>query len=226
MKSEELYFLNAGLFLVRKTKEDAGETRRAILDAAIKVFVEKGVAKASLEEIAEGAGVTRGAVYWHFKNKLDVFQALHDQLYTPFSELILQGLEKNDSCPLKQLKELCTKLLIDIEREPQKKQLLTIFFLKCDYSGEMEAVLNCQNERKTCNLQMFSQYFERAKNKGHISEDADSQMLTLSLLCYITGIAYEYLRNPTIINLEKQAAFLMDSFFTGIINKKDQCTAE
>lgn len=206
--------------MVRKSKEDAGETRKAILDAAINVFVQKGVAKASLEEIAEGAGVTRGAVYWHFKNKLDVFQALHDQLYTPFSELILQGLERNDSCPLKQLKELCTKLLIDIEKEPKKKLLLTIFFLKCDYSGEMEAVLECQNERKMRNVNLFAQYFERAKNKGHIAEDADSHMLTLSLLCYITGIAYEYLRNPTIINLEKQAPFLMDTFFMGVINKK------
>jgi AcrR family transcriptional regulator len=205
--------------LARKTKENAQETMEAILDAAIKVFVQKGVAKASLEEIAEGAGVTRGAVYWHFKNKLDIFQALQDKLYTPFSDLILQGLEKNDSCPLKQLKELCTKLLVDVETDQRKKNILTIFFLKCDYSGEMEIVLENQNKRKIQSINMFSQFFERAKNKGHIGADSDPKLLTLSLICYITGIVYEYLRNPAIIELKEQAPFLMDSFFKGIVNK-------
>lgn len=65
--------------MARKTKEEALETRNRILEAAVEVFLEKGVSQAGLEVIAEKAGVTRGAVYWHFKNKADIFEALQDR---------------------------------------------------------------------------------------------------------------------------------------------------
>ena len=50
--------------LARRTKEDAFATRNSLLDAAEQVFYEQGVARASLNEIAQRAGATRGAVYW------------------------------------------------------------------------------------------------------------------------------------------------------------------
>ena len=58
---------------MRKTKEEAYQIRCNLLDAALTVFYERGVAQASLDEIAKAAGVTRGALYWHFKNKEDLF---------------------------------------------------------------------------------------------------------------------------------------------------------
>ena len=62
--------------MVRRTKEEAQETRNRILDAAERVFVERGVGRSSLNEIATAAGVTRGAIYWHFQDKADVFNAM------------------------------------------------------------------------------------------------------------------------------------------------------
>ncbi|KVS75523.1 hypothetical protein WK41_00860 [Burkholderia cepacia] len=55
--------------MARRTKEVATLTREAILDASERCFIEHGYPAASLEDIAEAAGVTRGAVYWHFKDK-------------------------------------------------------------------------------------------------------------------------------------------------------------
>src|ERR1700712_1304134 len=57
--------------MVRRTKEEAAETRNSILDAAERVFFEKGVSRTTLADIALEAGVTRGAIYWHFANKGD-----------------------------------------------------------------------------------------------------------------------------------------------------------
>ena len=56
---------------MRKTKQEALQTRNNLLEAALIVFYDRGVAQASLDEIAKTAGVTRGALYWHFKNKED-----------------------------------------------------------------------------------------------------------------------------------------------------------
>lgn len=60
---------------MRRTKEDAQHTREALLDAAELVFAQRGVSRTSLQEIAKAAGLTRGAVYWHFKDKAELFNA-------------------------------------------------------------------------------------------------------------------------------------------------------
>jgi TetR/AcrR family acrAB operon transcriptional repressor len=62
--------------MVRKTKAAALATRNSILDAAERMFCTRGVARTSLHEIADRKGLTRGAVYWHFKGKYDLLQAL------------------------------------------------------------------------------------------------------------------------------------------------------
>jgi AcrR family transcriptional regulator len=202
--------------MARKTKEQAEATKEAILEAAAKVFVEEGVSKATLEEIATAAGVTRGAVYWHFKNKKDIFAALHEQLFVPFSGMLLEGLEKNHPHPLEQLETLCVNLLKELEDNAQKKRVLTIFFLKCDYSGEMACFLELQKQQKAKSMALFSRYFERAEEKGYLSGHASPHILTRALVCYVTGIAVEYLRNPEMFKLKEQAESLMRLFFTGM----------
>jgi AcrR family transcriptional regulator len=56
--------------------EARGTARERLLDAAARVFAERGYRAASVEEIASAAGVTKGAVYWSFKGKEDLFLAL------------------------------------------------------------------------------------------------------------------------------------------------------
>ena len=62
--------------MARKTKQEAQETRQHILDVALRLFSQQGVSSTSLGEIAKAAGVTRGAIYWHFKDKSDLFNWL------------------------------------------------------------------------------------------------------------------------------------------------------
>ena len=69
--------------MVRRTKEDAQETRNRILDTAVEVFSRQGVAQTSLNAIAKEAGVTRGAIYWHFANKVSMFDAMIERLVCP-----------------------------------------------------------------------------------------------------------------------------------------------
>ena len=69
--------------MARRTKEDAQVTRNRILDTAVAVFNHKGVAHTSLNDIAKEAGVTRGAIYWHFENKVAMFDAMIERLICP-----------------------------------------------------------------------------------------------------------------------------------------------
>ena len=73
--------------MARRTKAEADETRTKLLDAAEAVFFEKGVSRTSLGDIAERAGATRGAVYWHFKDKVDIFSSVLGRICMPFDEI-------------------------------------------------------------------------------------------------------------------------------------------
>ncbi|WP_311195329.1 TetR family transcriptional regulator [Suttonella sp. R2A3] len=63
---------------MRRTKAEAEQTRQSLLDAALALFSEQGYESTSLAEIARTAGTTRGAIYWHFKNKADMLNALSE----------------------------------------------------------------------------------------------------------------------------------------------------
>lgn len=202
--------------MARRTKQEALETREAILDAAAQVFFDKGVAKAGLGEIAEVAGVTRGAVYWHFKNKVDLFEALHDTLHEPFMEVILRDLENDHPQPLKQLEELCANVLVELSGNVKKQRTLSIFFFKCDYSGEMAQVLKKQEAQQIKSRMLFDRYFERAKAKGHVNPMFAPQCLSIGLWCYLTGIVQEFLRYPGQIDLHRQGPHLVQQFFCGL----------
>lgn len=202
--------------MVRRTKEEALETRSRIMDAAVDVFFEKGVANATLNDIASHANVTRGAIYWHFKNKLDVFDALHDQLQLSFADTILADLRNDHPHPLLQLERTCADLLIDLETDQHKFKVLSILFLKCDYAGEMAPFLLLQNNRKKQNTELFSEYFTRAKKHKHLSPDVDTMILSMALMSYITGIVVDYLRDSCGIVMSERAPKFMRFFFKNL----------
>ncbi len=203
---------------MRRTKEEAERTRQAILDAAVTVFSDQGVAKATLQNIAREANVTRGAIYWHFASKVDIFDALHDHLHSPFIQRILEGLEVEHTDPVGQLQKICTDILQDLDQEPQTQQLLNLFLLKCDYSGEFAASKAKFLEKKRSTYDAFSAYFKKAINGGYISSAADPHLLTLALQSLMHGLVVEYLEDPATVDLKNNGPRLMAMLFRSFKN--------
>ena len=85
--------------MVRRTKEEAQRTRERILDTAEREFQRRGVSRTSLEEMARAAGVTRGAIYWHFKDKADLFNAMMKRVTLPLESEILRSGERDARRP-------------------------------------------------------------------------------------------------------------------------------
>ncbi len=194
-------------------------TRSNILQASIEVFVRRGFVNATLEEIATEANVTRGAVYWHFKNKYDIFAALHEQLHQPLTSSILEDIKKQQDDSLKQLQELCVKLLVNLDQDEMRKKIIKVFLCKCDYSCGMEDILEKQKQQKLKNIDLFTKYFDRAKRDKRLSNKVNSKTIAISLACYMSGIVSEYLRNPQLFSLKKQAPLLMAQFFASFKTK-------
>ena len=69
-------------------EQEAVATREALLDAAEREFRGKGVAHTTLADVAEAAGLTRGAIYWHFRDKAELFEAMCERAAMPMEAML------------------------------------------------------------------------------------------------------------------------------------------
>lgn len=201
---------------MRRTKEDAEKTRELILKTAADLFSEKGVARTTLLDIARAAHLTRGAIYWHFQNKLEIFDALYERLHQPFIQMILEDMNEDHPEPLGQLRDLCIKLFLDLRDNREKRQMIKLFLIKCDYEGELAPYKKKHRAQKKEGLALFNRYFDRARARGILMGSVPSDLLTLSLNCYMKGILFEYLDDPDTFDMTLMAPRLMTQFFDGL----------
>lgn len=123
--------------MVRRTKEEALETRSKILEAAEQAFYERGVARTTLADIAALAGVTRGAIYWHFNNKAELVQAMLDSLHEPLDEMAKASESENEVDPLGCMRQLLIHLFRQVATDPKTRRINEILFHKCEFTDEM-----------------------------------------------------------------------------------------
>src|SRR5438045_7179395 len=112
----------------RRTKAEAQETRSSILDAAERVFYEKGVANASLEEIAAAADLTRGAIYWHFKDKAELFDAMMQRVVLPVDAMLAGAGCCEEANPLELLRAATVDVLLRCARDARTQRVFDIAY--------------------------------------------------------------------------------------------------
>ena len=133
---------------MRRTKRESERTRQGILRAARKVFARQGVIRTTLGEIAAAAGVTRGAIYWHFADKNELFFAMREQVAVPMIDQIDLALRRADrSDPVAGVERFLLGILEALESDTSVRQTFQIMGFKCEYVGEFERELALQRLR-------------------------------------------------------------------------------
>ncbi|ANG95219.1 MULTISPECIES: TetR family transcriptional regulator [Brucella] len=180
---------------MRRTKAEAAETRDAILTAAEHVFLERGLTQSTLMEIAGHAGVTRGAIYFHFHDKLDIFQALINRTRFPHEEIMLQAAACDHPNPLYVLEQsILTALELFITNERQQN-LFTIIHQRCEYVGEIAPLVEHLKEARANVLSLFTGLLEVAERRGELSSEWTSLSAAQILLAVLGGLLNEWLRS-------------------------------
>lgn len=123
--------------MARKTKEDAQATRQQLLRAAVRVFAEKGVSRSSLQDIAAAAGTTRGAIYWHFKNKADLFDAMMGDAILPLEQAMQRMGHDANLDPLVELEQALMLTIRDIASNDETRAVFEVAILKVEYVDEL-----------------------------------------------------------------------------------------
>jgi len=198
--------------MARKTKEAALETRTLILDTAECVFYEQGVARTSLADIAQAAGVTRGAIYWHFKNKSDLFDALFERVKLPVEELALASLDAREPDPLGRLRDTLVHCLRDITGDPRRRRVLEIVFHKCEFtasSGDLRVRHQANIDQGRNNIEGA---LRNAVARRQLPERLDVRHAAVLLHGLLTGMLWDWLFMPDCIDLGAEAERIVDAW--------------
>jgi len=202
--------------MVRKTREEALATREELLDAAERVFRKRGVGHTSLAEVADAAGVTRGAIYWHFKDKADLFQALVKRVEMPMNAAMEEMDRTSTTDPLGAVRQLAIHALQNLAGSRRIQAVFDVVFLRCEYTEELAPVRARQLEdRKVC-LRRCETAFEQAIAKRQLPAGMDPVVAAQSLYAYVTGLMRSWVETPTRFDLGATAPALIDSFLAGL----------
>ncbi len=203
--------------MARKTKEEAEQTRAALLEAAEQVFFVKGVARTTLDDIASAAGMTRGAVYWHFDNKDDLLTALFNQATLPKEAMMIELDKCSDADPLGALRQMFVNSLVLLVQSKQQQRIFSIMYLKHENLNGASNGLSQREQQcgEQCEARIQS-IFQKAIKVGQLPADADLHLSQQIMKNFFVGTVREWLLDPEAYALDKAAPAMIDSLITGL----------
>jgi TetR/AcrR family transcriptional regulator, acrAB operon repressor len=202
--------------MARRTKEEALATRHRILDAAEALFERQGVSRTSLNDIAAAAEVTRGAVYWHFKDKADLFNAMMERAIMPMEESLHCGGACPVTDPLDFLLQKSLHALKLTATDAQMRRVLEISMHKVEYVDELVAVRDRQLQGRDECLAECERAFKAAMKAGLLETRLPARSAALGLHALIDGLARNWLLDPEAFDLTKVGRQVITSYVDGL----------
>jgi TetR/AcrR family transcriptional regulator, acrAB operon repressor len=177
--------------MVRKTKEDAEKTRKDIIDSARAVFHQCGVSRSTLEKIAKTAGVTRGAVYWHFKDKAALFFAMREDVFTPMNERIDSFLfSASYANPLDAIEAALKEFFRVLEDCAVVREVFEIMISRCEYVDEFASVQEEVGRPAQEFLKKIEGVYQQAAEKGALRADLYPLTMAADTWAFTSGLLH------------------------------------
>lgn len=202
--------------MVRKTKEEALETRNLILDTAEAVFSEKGVSRTTLNDIAKAANLTRGAIYWHFKNKADLFDAMLQRVILPMDEYIASPKQDLANTALAHLRDRAMHVVRTLANDLRTQRVFDIVMHKTEMVDDMLPIRDHHLEAIQGCIQTIEKDFAQAVAKGELSANTNIRQAAVGLHALIDGLFANYVLSPALFDLMTQAEFTIDNYLEGL----------
>jgi TetR/AcrR family acrAB operon transcriptional repressor len=199
---------------VKRTKQEALATRNRILDTAERVFSRRGVSRTSLADIAGAAGVTRGAIYWHFEDKADLFSAMLARVTLPMEEMTDAARDEDD--PLGAIRRCMVGVIERVTTVPQARRVFDIVIKKCEFVDEMAEVRErCVEMREKC-LAQIERQLRRAVAKGQLPRGLDARRTAVGLHAYVDGLMANWIIDRRYFPLAREAGRMVDAYLAGL----------
>jgi TetR/AcrR family acrAB operon transcriptional repressor len=201
---------------MRRTKEDAQLTREKLLDAAELLFADKGVSHTSLQDIAQAAGMTRGAIYWHFEDKAALFNAMMDRTTSPIEETISRVGQETSDDPLAQVRAAMLDALTRIASEARTRRVFDIATNKVEYVDELSDVRARHLRVHLACRAHIEAAVRRAQKLGHVPAKPSARVMTVGLLALVNGLIKTWMLDEKLFHLTRTGAQAIDFYLSGL----------
>lgn len=154
----------------RRTKEEAEQTRQDILYSALDIFCEKGYSKTTFDEIAKRINLTKGAVYWHFRNKPDIITALITEAFNRTNNAITEKIpEVNNLADLRTHFKCLAEIVRDV---PNYRKFLFFMLFQMEWSESLFLHIgSAVKEIRDFPINIITQALTNSQKSGEISEN-------------------------------------------------------
>lgn len=202
--------------MVRKTKQEAQETRARLLDAAEQLFHARGVSRTSLQDIAQAAGVTRGAVYWHFQDKAQLFDAMMERATLPLEEGFDPAPVSLSQQPLEDLRLGLLNVFHAASHNERTRRVFEIANLRMEFVGDMAAV----QARKVAAHREWTAHnresFERAVALGQLPTTLDCAQAAIGLMGLVGGLLHHWIMDPESFDLMAVGQTMLEGYLSAL----------
>ena len=208
--------------MARRTKEEALATRHKLLDAAEHLFQAQGVSRTSLQDIARRAGATRGAVYWHFKDKADLFNAMMERVTLPMEESFnheneqQQAPDESGLNAIDRIQVSTGNALRQIVTDPQTRRVFEVATQKVEYVEELQAVRLRHLTVRNGFLERIEQSLETAASQMKLALPVSTSVAAQGLHALIDGLIQNWLLDPQAFDLLKVGQCAVDVYLRGL----------
>ena len=200
---------------MRRTKEDAAVTRQKVLEAALTVFSEKGYAASKLDDVAQAANVTRGAIHWHFKDKADLFNTLVREVGLQRDEVIQQVIAEGGTF-IDIFRRILIRLLQVVEEQRQVRAIMELALFKVDQLPELAEGQAVRLEANRTLIRNMATFLQMGIDAGDVRADLDPHDAARAAVAFQQGIATLWLYDPSTFSLAERAPALADVYMRGI----------
>jgi len=204
--------------VARRTKEEALATRNRLLDAAELLFQAQGVSQTSLQQIAQQAGATRGAIYWHFKDKAALFNAMMERVILPLeagprAAAAAVGI---DDDPLAEIEEGMVHALTLMTTDPQVRRVFDVATHKVEYTHDMASVQQRHLSARNACVSDFEKALRLAARRDHIKLPVPGDVAAQGLHALISGLIQNWLLDPTAFDLVPTGRRTFNVYLAGL----------
>jgi TetR/AcrR family acrAB operon transcriptional repressor len=202
--------------MARKTKAEAAVTREQLLDAAERVFRDRGVSATSLGEVASAAGVTRGAVYWHFRDKADLIGALCERATLPLDAIFQRLSSQANDDPLGTLRLCSIASLTHLASDARAQAVFQLVYENTGTDDELAPLASAHERERGACLRHVEELVSGAIAAGQLPADTDPALAAHALHAYVSGLMQAWVRDPAAYDLAAAAPALIDAMLTGL----------
>lgn len=197
--------------MARKTKAEALLTRDTLIDVAERLIERQGLSRTSLHEIASAAGMTRGAIYWHFKDKEALVDAMMGRAFLPYERALLRLGRASRAAPLEKLKQHALHLFDCVLTDAQLRRFLEIAAYKVEYVDELDVLRARLVRLRARHVALI----ERCLDEADLSP-AERPKLALGLHILLDGMIRNWLLSPHAFDLVKVGQAAVEAFLAGL----------